>query len=205
MHWTTENLFPWGCHEIAFLGTFSHKGLHDLRGEGRLLWRLRQGSPMPKSPREAPCKRREGFIIIMIKIWDKGEPPIAYHAKDRSQASTALNSFDLVRNIVWLNTTTVVYRWLCKSLKCIYKRWKRGELRTQAFPLNWLGLYRLCSATCEQLLEFWATFPLSNNLEQLLVSGATFDFYLISTKWATFNLFKHRINIWGYKKIKSNI
>jgi hypothetical protein len=52
--------------------------------------------------------------------------------------------------------------------------------QTKTIKRNWnwrliaLGLYRLCSATCEQLLEFWATFCLSSNLEQPLLSGAIF-------------------------------
>ncbi len=57
-----------------------------------------------------------------------------------------------------------------------------------------IGLYRLCSATFEQLLEFWATFCYSSNLEQLLLPGATF--YCLSNKRATFNHFKQRMDIW---------
>ena len=32
-----------------------------------------------------------------------------------------------------------------------------------------VGLYRLCSATLEQLFKIWATFPVSSNLKQLLL------------------------------------
>jgi hypothetical protein len=119
---------------------------------------------------------------------------------------------------------TLIYRWSLRPnlVPRVFapqaeRPWVRGWLRPRLHGTGWiwdrseiwpfrpckLGLYRLCSATCEQLLEFWATFSLSSNLEQLLLSGATFD--CLSTKWATFNLFKHIMNIWGYKKIKSNI
>ena len=38
-----------------------------------------------------------------------------------------------------------------------------------------MGINRLCSATFEQLLAFWATFCSASNLEQLLPSLATFE------------------------------
>ena len=48
-------------------------------------------------------------------------------------------------------------------------------LRIHILTLYGLSLIRLCSATFEQLLVFWATFSDFSNLEQRLAFGATFE------------------------------